>query len=147
MSLLRDPNQTALADLHAFGAGILHRYEALLEIDLDPSLQDVLSGIRGNRSSLVEELAAAVATRGDQPKAADQEINEMRSLIDRLLGIQFGTESIGRRVMQTEQEWASHLDRAMDLQWRDQELDLLHRLKADVATTMDRLSALVDGVD
>ncbi len=131
MNFLRTPEQTALADLNAFGAGLLHRYAVLIDAEIDSALVGVLQAIETARRPVLDELARCERARGEPPKAADQEINELRSAADRLLGYLFGPQAPAQRVLDAEQAWADRLDKAGELSWRPREAAVLERLVMD----------------
>ena len=144
MNLIRDPEQAALADLDAFGGGLLQRYKTLLEADVDPRLSAVLKRLVALREPLIEELARREAARNEQPTAAEVEINEIRAAVDRVLGGLFGAQVSGRRIAHSEAEWLERLQQVEGLDWEPQERDLLERLQADAEQALSRLSVFDD---
>ena len=144
MKLLLNREQAALADLHAFGAGLLLRYEKLLQADIDPTLGAVLARIAQARRPLIKELAACEKSRGRPPRVGDREINELRAIADRLIGSLFGSQASGQRVIAAENAWLERLGNAQDLDWHEHEEALLQQLKTDAATARDRLAQFAD---
>jgi hypothetical protein len=144
MPLLRDPNQTILADLNAFGNGLLHRYNTLLQADLDPQLRTILQRVLNTRQPLIDMLADYEKARGDQPKAADQEINDLRAMADRLLGFQFGPQAVVGRIIQSEKLWGEHLHEAKELNWLQHEEKLLAKLQAETDAVLVQLARFAE---
>ena len=144
MKLLLNKEQAALADLHAFGAGLLLRYDELLQADIDATLGTALSQITENRRPLIEQLAACEKARGSSPRAVDREINELWAAADRIIGSLFGAPAFGQRVIGAEKAWIGRLGDAENLDWDDREQALLHRLKNDAASALDRLAPFED---
>jgi hypothetical protein len=147
MSLLRNREQTTLADLNAFGGGLLQRYQQLVASDIDEALGSALGEILARRRPLLDALAAREAARNDKPKAADQEVNELRAIADRLLGALFGPELPVRRVVKAEAAWQARLRSAQssELNWSAAERDLLDELEADARAAREALRTIAPG--
>lgn len=122
----------------------MERYQQLREADIDAGLNDILSRIVTEREPLIRELALCESRRGEQPTAADLELNELRAAADRMLGTLFGARISGRRIVHSETEWRERLNRVRDLDWKSVESDLLQRLIADGRRARQRLSMFDD---
>jgi hypothetical protein len=142
MSLLRDREQAGLADLNAFGTGLLQRYEQLLEADLGDPLDRALRHLLAGRRPLIDALAQCEAARGDLPKAPDQEINDFRAAADRVLGALFGPQIPAGLVLEAEAAWRERLRAAQALNWAQSERELLAALTADAGDAQRTLQLL-----
>jgi len=140
MNLLRNPEQAALADLHAFGAGLLHRYRQLVDARPDHPLAETLKKILEARRPLLAGVAGRERARGELPEAPDQEVNELRAATDRALGALFGPEFSRRRLADAEAAWREHLAAARDHDWSEDERALLAALEADARRAADVLA-------
>ncbi|MEQ8659687.1 MAG: hypothetical protein RLW62_02600 [Gammaproteobacteria bacterium] len=142
MSLLNDPQQAALADLDAAGSGLLLRYGGLLESDIPPALRNELARIIETRRALLDRLARRERSRGNLPNAADEELNELRLLVDKLTGRVADPAGLQARVLRAEEDWLARVERARELAWHADEDALLARLEYDARDATSRLQDL-----
>lgn len=140
--IVRDDRQVALAELRATAAGLLVRYRALAEADIDPALRAVLGAAVARRAPLVDELGDRARERGENPEAADLELNQYRSVADRLGAWAVGDRFPLNRVADAEQAWQARVRALQGLDWRPQEKDLIGRLLGDSDRLLERLRRL-----
>lgn len=131
MTLLRDDQQAALADLNAFGGGLLARYRELAETGIHARLDAALAELIRRREPLLERIAHCESQRGDPPKAADVEPHQLQATADKLLGKLFGANLPVRRVREAERKWRERLEQARGLKWHPAERELFAELIAD----------------
>ncbi len=142
MALLRDDEQAALADLLAWGTGLVLRYRELRESAVEPELARVLDQLVERRQPLLDELAACAVARGDLPNASDREANEVRAVLDRAVDYLAGVGAAVRRLVEGEKAWLRRLREDEGLRWQPRERDLLARLEDDAERAIDRLREL-----
>lgn len=138
--MIRTKEQSRLVDWLSSGRGLLLRYEELLATDAAPCA-DSLRAIIAARTPLLERVAQADAMRGDLPPGGDHEINELKALIDTLLGRLLGNEPVHQRLLRAERHWAELLTSDPDLDWLPDEKRLLHDLQQDSQDAIEALLA------
>ena len=143
--LLRDDQQAALAELRATAAGLVVRYRSLSEGDVDERLGALLADVAERRQVLVDELAECARERGDEPTAADLELNQYRALGDRLTAWALGQELSLERIADAEQAWLERLHEIESLAWRPSEQGVIARLLQDARDMLSELQALGSG--
>ena len=141
MSIIRTPEQTKLAELHAIGAGMLVRYSALQEQDSE-ALIGIIENVVDRRGRLLDAVAAASKRRGDIPPAGDHEANELRALVDRFTAKLFGEDSLHERILGAEASWLEALDDARGMNWEGDEQSVLHALREESRRTIAALDAI-----
>jgi hypothetical protein len=141
MTVLRSPQQAKLAELYAVGGGLVARYRELVDTAAD-SLASVLADANAQRAPLLERIRAAEQARGDLPPAADQEINEVRVVTDRVLAGLLGQDALASRLLQSETAWRALLEDAGDNDWTDDERELIDRLAAHTESVIGQLEAI-----
>ncbi|MCB1800171.1 MAG: hypothetical protein KDI82_00645 [Gammaproteobacteria bacterium] len=139
MTTIRTPELGMLADLVSVGHGLLIRYNKLAEDSGEP-LATQLQHIITRRMPLLQQLTAAEHARGDLPDTADREINEIRSTLDSITGSLLGENSARQRLQSAEREWMERLHAAQELDWDDDETQLLQALLTDSLSAIDTLS-------
>lgn len=140
MMMVRDDEQSALAELRAWGGGLLVRYRMLIDGPMDAGLRDSLQETIDERAPLLDELAVMAAARGDRPTAADYEVNQFRAVVDQLVGA-FGAYGVSVvRLRDAERAWLALLREAERLDWRPAEAELLQRLYRHAEGAVERLS-------
>ncbi|MDX1625096.1 MAG: hypothetical protein R3323_01170 [Wenzhouxiangellaceae bacterium] len=147
MSIMRDDHQASLAGLHSDGSELLQRYRDLLEgQQLSEELRVLLRRVLSEREPLMERLREIDRTRGDLPKAGDPERAFLKSLADwvgdRVLDDSAAT---AERLADAERDWLDDIEEAMDLDWRDDEREVLAALRDHVRETRARLGELGEG--
>jgi hypothetical protein len=129
MSLLRNPQQTVLAELHARGGELVQRYrDVLMADDLPAPWRAALERVLHERTALVEALAAAERAYGDLPQVGNAERAWLQSLGDRLSKTLGGEHSLAQRLREADQVWLEGLEEAERLEWTAQQASLLARL-------------------
>jgi hypothetical protein len=141
MTLLRSPQQGKLAELHSVGGGMTTRYSELIEGVAEP-LRSVLAETVSQRAPLLERTREAERKRGDLPPAPDHEINQVRSLTDRILGGLFGEEALTSRLVRGEEAWLELVEVAREGDWTEDECELLDQLSKQAHSAVRRLRAL-----
>lgn len=143
MSLIRTPEQTKLAELHAIGRGMLLRYDALQD-DAHEAIVKVIRDASSRRRELLDAIADAARKRGDIPPAGDREINEVHALADRFATKLFGEETLYQRLLQAEESWQTAIDDALSLDWHSDERKRLNALRDQGRETLRALSQFGD---
>lgn len=144
MSLIRTAEQAKLAELCAVGNGMMLRYGELLDSAAADRLAPTLDDIASQRRPLLNRVAAAAKVRGDTPPAADQEINELRAVMDRILGYLLGEQKIKQRLLQAEEDWLILLRDARSLTWAERELQVLQALELQAESSLRQLRSIPD---
>jgi hypothetical protein len=140
MTLLRDDEQAALAEINGWGNSLLLRYRELA--DIDERLQVLLQDIVERRRVLLDQVADCARARHDLPKAEDQEMTQLKTLTDRLFDYLAGSEAMITRLLETETAWLDRLKELETLDWNPTELDLIEQLQRDAESALQRLGEI-----
>lgn len=143
MTLWRSTEHAKLGELHAVGEGILLRYRKLLDAGAG-RVSQFLQVVIDKRGRLLDRVAAAEVARGDLPTAADREINEVRTLGDRVFKALLGENTLHNRLTQSEQEWQAMIRDAQGLEWADGEKTLLQALESESSSSLRLLKTLAE---
>jgi hypothetical protein len=130
VTVIRSIEQAKLGEWLSVGRGMLLRYQNLLAGGAAPA-EEALGAIIAARTPLLDRIEDADRTRGDLPPDGDREVNELRALIDGVIGKLFGDDTLQQRLLHTEQHWGELLDSGIGLDWNADELQLLRELQAD----------------
>jgi hypothetical protein len=142
MTIFRDNEQAALAEINGWGNNLLLRYRELA--DIDARLQTDLHAIIDHRRELLRQVAACTLARDDLPTAEDQEMTQLKSLTDKFMDYFVGSDAMIMRVQDTETDWLNRLKELANLDWNPSERELLVQLQGDAEAAIQRLRALLE---
>jgi hypothetical protein len=140
VSLVRDPQQTTLAGLHARGMELVQRYrDALGSSGVAGPCRAAIAQVLTERMALVEALAAAERACDDLPHEGNAERAAVQSIGDRLSQTLGGMPSLAQRLREGDEIWLDELEAAKQLDWDLDQARLLARLGAHIRSAQAAL--------
>lgn len=137
MSLLREPDELRLVDLHAQGDELIERYEALLASTTPPPpLASALRRVIADRRAVLEKLAERLRARDRLPPAGDAERAFFHFLADVAGTV---AERLESRLLQAEERWGETLAEAQTLSWSAADQAALDELSEHMARSRSRI--------
>ena len=129
MSILRDEYGAALAGIHAHGLELIERYQDLVDQEVVSAPTDALlrRAIEA-RSAMLGRVEAMERARGELPQAGNQERALLKAISDWVQSRVHSEATLVLRLMEAEAQWRSEVDEAADLDWSDDEQDVLSQL-------------------
>lgn len=129
MSILRDEYGAALAGIHAHGLELIERYQDLVDQDVvSAPTETLLRRTIEARSAMLTRVEAMERARGELPQAGNQERALLKAISDWVQSRVHSEATLVMRLMEAEAQWRSEVDEAADLEWSDDEQDVLSQL-------------------
>lgn len=129
MSLLRDDYTTALAEMHAHGMELLERYRDLIDQDVvSVPTATLLRQVIDKREAMLRRVEGMARARGDLPKAANEERALVRAIADWINARVRRENALILRLIEAEEQWRGTIEDALELDWSEDEQDVLSQL-------------------
>ncbi|WP_108126687.1 hypothetical protein [Saccharospirillum mangrovi] len=129
MSILRDEYGAALAGIHAHGLELIERYQELVGQEVvSAPIEALLKRAIEARQAMLARVEVMERARGELPQASNQERALLKAISDWLQSRVHSESSLVSRLMEAEGQWRSEVDEAADLDWSDDEQDVLSQL-------------------
>lgn len=129
MSILRDEYGAALAGIHAHGLELIERYQDLVEQEVvSPPTEALLKRVVDARRGMLSKVEAMERARGELPQAGNQERALLKAISDWVKSRVHSESSLVMRLMEAESQWRNEVDEAADLDWTDDEQDVISQL-------------------
>jgi hypothetical protein len=129
MSILRDEYGAALAGIHAHGLELIERYQDLVDQEVvSAPTEALLRRTIEARSAMLGRIEAMERARGELPQAGNQERALLKAISDWVQSRVNSEATLVLRLMEAEAQWRSEVDEAADLDWSDDEQDVLSQL-------------------
>lgn len=129
MSILRDEYGAALAGIHAHGLELIERYQELVEQDVvSTPTETLLRRAIEARSAMLARVEAMERARGELPQTGNRERALLKAISDWVQSRVHSEATLVMRLMEAEAQWRSEVDEAADLDWSDDEQDVLSQL-------------------
>lgn len=129
MSILRDEYGAALAGIHAHGLELVERYQDLLDQQVVSSpTEALLQRVIEARGAMLARLESLEKARGELPQAGKSERALVRAIGDWVHSHLHSEATLVMRLQEAESQWRNEVDEAADLDWSDDEQDVLSQL-------------------
>lgn len=129
MSILRDDNTAALADIHSHGQELIERYEDLIDQGVvSAPTEALLSQVIESRRTMLRRVEALERARDDLPKAGNTERALIKAIADWVQSRVHNESTLILRLTEAEEDWRNEVDEATEMEWSDEELDVLSQL-------------------
>lgn len=129
MSILRDDYTAALAGIHAHGLELIDRYQDLVDQQaVSPPTEALLTRVIESRSAMLQRVEALEKSRGDLPKAGNSERALIKAITDWIQSRMHSEATLILRLMEAESQWRNEVDEASELDWSEDEQDVLSQL-------------------
>jgi len=143
MSILRDEYGAALAGIHAHGLELIERYQDLVDQEVvSAPTEALLRRTIEARSAMLGRVEAMERARGELPQAGNQERALLKAISDWVQSRVHSEATLVLRLMEAEAQWRSEVDEAADLDWSDDEQDVLSQLVIHSDRLVDELRFL-----
>lgn len=143
MSILRDEYGAALAGIHAHGLELIERYQDLVDQEVvSAPTEALLRRAVEARSAMLGRIEAMERARGELPQAGNQERALLKAISDWVQSRMHSEATLVLRLMEAEAQWRSEVDEAADLDWSDDEQDVLSQLVIHSDRLVDELRFL-----
>jgi hypothetical protein len=140
---VRDDHTAALAGIHAQGGELLEQIQDVLDQSkLSGPLERLLMTTAVRRETLLLDIERLERERGDLPKAANIERALFEAIADWVKTRLTDESSLIRRLTEAETHWRQNTLGAMELDWTDQEQDVLQGLIEHSDEFIDELAVL-----
>jgi hypothetical protein len=139
--MIRDTAQARLAEWLAVGRGLLERYGELrgtIDDDADQALETIINA----RRPLLDRLERVLVERGELPPAGKLELNQVQAAIDSLAARLLGDQAVQQRLLRAEAHWQALLADDPDLDWQQDEQQVIAALRDDSRRAIDSLQSL-----
>ncbi|PTY35695.1 hypothetical protein BGP77_08600 [Saccharospirillum sp. MSK14-1] len=129
MSILRDEYGAALAGIHAHGLELIERYQDLIDQEVvSAPTESLLRRAIEARTAMLGRVEAMERARGELPQAGNQERALLKAISDWVQSRVNSEATLVQRLMEAEAQWRSEVNEAADLDWSDDEQDVLSQL-------------------
>lgn len=129
MSILRDEYGAALAGIQAHGLELIERYQELIDQDVvSAPTEALLRHAIEARTAMLDRIETMERARGELPQAVNQERALIKAISDWIQSRVHSEATLVLRLMEAEAQWRSEVDEAADLEWSDDEQDVLSQL-------------------
>lgn len=143
MSILRDEYGAALAGIHAHGLELIERYQDLVDQEVvSAPTETLLRRAIEARGAMLARIEAMERARGELPQAGNQERALLKAISDWVQSRVHSEATLVLRLMEAEAQWRSEVDEAADLDWSDDEQDVLSQLVIHSDRLVDELRFL-----
>jgi len=143
MSILRDEYGAALAGIHAHGLELIERYQDLVDQEVvSAPTETLLQRAIEARGAMLARIEAMERARGELPQAGNQERALLKAISDWVQSRVHSEATLVLRLMEAEAQWRSEVDEAADLDWSDDEQDVLSQLVIHSDRLVDELRFL-----
>ncbi|MGK7296727.1 MAG: hypothetical protein ACNS61_13055 [Candidatus Wenzhouxiangella sp. M2_3B_020] len=145
--MLRDEYQAGLQRAEASGLELLERYRDLPERAARRLDDEEFGSLLKRRKSLLDRLAERSRARGDLPAGGNVERAQFEALSDRIAGGSDSTEAVLERLLEAERSYRGELDELLEMDWPDEDREVLAESREVVDGIARRLSALTEFSD
>lgn len=143
MVIIRDDYTAALAGIHAHGRELLERYRDLVEQAVVSKPTEVLlTQVVDKRRAMLERIEAMERARGDLPKAGNEERALILAITDWVQSRVQSESSLIMRLIQADEQWQNEVIDAAELDWSEDEQDVLSQLIIHSERFVDELRFL-----
>ncbi len=147
MSIIRDDYTAALAGIHARGLELLERYQDLVDQEIvSPPTEALLKQVIEKRRAMLQRVEQMERARGDLPKAGNEERALFQAITDWLKSKVQNESSLILRLIEAEEQWRSEVDESIELDWSEDEQDVLSQLIIHSERFVDELRFLQSSV-
>lgn len=147
MSIIRDDYTAALAGIHAHGWELLERYRDLVDQEVvSKPTEALLKQVVDKRRDMLKRVEDMERARGDLPKAGNEERALIQAITDWVKSRVQSEGSLILRLIEAEEQWRNEVIDAAELDWSEDEQDVLSQLIIHSERFVDELRFLQSSV-